>query len=148
LLRELSLVAANERRSAGSGACRLRAPELPPAAGFPTTSARDLCGQFERFYSQEEWAAVKAIVIAMPTYERQKTLRHRWLEGDVKVCNCASCNRILLGASHEEELRVAKLTGQHLDGVPPLVAGRINGRPYCADCLHFIDLGDLLDVSI
>lgn len=48
------------------GFCRKNPPrvELPP---FPTTKPRDTCGAFERHYTKEEWAAVKAICQESPS---------------------------------------------------------------------------------
>jgi hypothetical protein len=43
-----------------TGDCRKRAPELQPAQAFPVMNAADTCQEFKRYYSTEEWDAVKA----------------------------------------------------------------------------------------
>ena len=58
---------------------------------------------------------------------------------DVKLCNCAECNRELLGINQPDNvlplvLDLAKST--------PLVAGRIKGRPYCLTCLDSNESGN------
>ena len=52
---------------------------------------------------------------------------------DIKMCNCCSCGRDLLGAAMQawyDSLSHAKQMK-----LPPLIAGRIHGRPYCPCCL-------------
>ena len=52
-----------------------------------------------------------------------------------KVCNCARCNRLLLGKEMEEWLKARAIAnGTKKNKLPPLIFGRINGRPYCAWC--------------
>ncbi len=46
-----------------SGECRKRAPLVPPSEPFPITEPRDNCGEFTRYYSTEEWLAVKAKLV-------------------------------------------------------------------------------------
>lgn len=45
----------------------------------------------------------------------------------LRICNCACCERELLGSEYAHQER---RWGYQL------VAGRVNGRPYCFDCLH------------
>lgn len=47
--------------------------------------------------------------------------------GDMRMCNCASCGRLLLGS--RETWR---------EGLPPKVRGRMLDRPYCSDCLEVL----------
>lgn len=53
---------------------------------------------------------------------------------DLKMCNCAECGRLLLGSVHRMWRNTLTLKQQ--DSYPPLVSGRINGRPYCRACLY------------
>ncbi len=71
---------------------------------------------------------------------RPQTLSDRYFDGQVKVCNCASCRKELLAACHADELRVAQLIGESVNGLPPLVAGRVADRPYCSTCLPFFQI--------
>ena len=49
------------------------------------------------------------------------------------VCNCAMCNLLLLGESQRELYRaLGRKEQRHW---PPLVRGRVLGRPYCGTCL-------------
>lgn len=48
------------------GACRKRAPEPPPAHLFPITKANDLCREFSRYYTKEEWEAIRAVWATPP----------------------------------------------------------------------------------
>jgi hypothetical protein len=72
---------------------------------------------------------------------QRQSLSARYFAGDLKVCNCAGCREVLLGTAHKEELRIASITKEDTTGVPPLVAGRIDGRPYCHGCLGYIEAG-------
>ncbi len=45
------------------------------------------------------------------------------LPDHVRVCNCAACKLLLLGAGQVEE-----------DAYPPMVQEWISGRPYCERC--------------
>jgi hypothetical protein len=52
----------------------------------------------------------------------------------VRYCNCANCHAELLGTSPENITMAMAVFGP--DHMPPRVAGRIHGRPYCARCLE------------
>jgi len=56
--------------------------------------------------------------------ESGKPARPRPLPGDVLACNCASCT---------VELIVDKRVAKRFSAEP--LAGRVDGRPYCKDCL-------------
>lgn len=52
---------------------------------------------------------------------------------DVILCNCAGCDRELWG------WRMAHRGSYLSDALPhgvEMLAGRMNGRPYCVGCLH------------
>lgn len=68
----------------------------------------------------------------------RRSLSTRYFNGDLKACNCAGCQEVLLASCHAEELRAARTAGDDTTGVPPLVGGRIDGRPYCQRCLERI----------
>jgi hypothetical protein len=58
---------------------------------------------------------------------------------DVKMLNCADCGAELLGESMAdlEGTRVSVSHFRHGSVVlPPLVRGRIDGRPYCRACFR------------
>jgi len=55
---------------------------------------------------------------------------------DIKLLNCASCRRELLGDSPGNVSHGLALLGTD---APPIVAGRVDGRPYCSRCLRFIE---------
>ena len=55
---------------------------------------------------------------------------------DLLMLNCASCRRELLGDSPGNLYRALALLGTD---APPIVAGRVDGRPYCSRCLRFIE---------
>lgn len=53
----------------------------------------------------------------------------------VKLCNCAGCNRLLLGESMRRAKEVhSRQLGDyaHLD----VVLLRVKGRPYCSACIR------------
>lgn len=52
----------------------------------------------------------------------------------IRLCNCCYCRCTLLGSS--EHAWWSDLTEQQRGQHPPLVAGRIAGRPYCGECLR------------
>ena len=52
---------------------------------------------------------------------------------DMRVCNCADCGRMLLGLHHA--VWWTQQTAEERAKYPPLLAGRIADRPYCASCL-------------
>lgn len=54
-------------------------------------------------------------------------------KGDLKLCNCAGCTCELLGESMLAWYE--SLCEKQREGLPPVVAGRIHGRPYCPACL-------------
>lgn len=70
--------------------------------------------------------------------EKSKILRMYEI-GTAKVCNCAECRQELLGSCHEVDVEMAGKLRQLTAGLPPIVEGRIEGRPYCYRC--FIALG-------
>ena len=51
---------------------------------------------------------------------------------DLLLCNCAGCGKELLGLGNPPGIKRKAGRGDY----PPLVGGRINGRPYCATCLN------------
>lgn len=52
----------------------------------------------------------------------------------VRLCDCAGCGAALCGESERDWH--AGLSAAERAGYPPLVAGRMYGRPYCPDCLR------------
>ena len=50
-----------------------------------------------------------------------------------KVCNCCQCKCLLLGT--HEAAWWNELDARERRKWPPMVAGRLDGRPYCAGCL-------------
>ncbi len=62
----------------------------------------------------------------MPTIELSVKLF-----ADVKVCNCAWCNLLLLGKAEWDYLHENPERYQ-------MVAGAVDDRPYCAECLPLI----------
>lgn len=65
----------------------------------------------------------------------QRRIAGRFEHGELKVCNCAGCKKLLLGACHAAEVEQAKRAGHDVLGLPELVGGRVEGRPYCEACL-------------
>jgi hypothetical protein len=53
--------------------------------------------------------------------------------------SCATCGRELLGESEWPWLDAQVRACADLRGVPPLVAGRRHGRPYCWACCRAFD---------
>jgi hypothetical protein len=53
---------------------------------------------------------------------------------DIRMVNCCSCGRDMLGESELEW--AATLTEAHRKKLPQGTAGRVKGRPWCADCLE------------
>lgn len=53
----------------------------------------------------------------------------------LKFCNCAGCNRLLLGLSCKDFVRRMTPEEKNKLQLPAFVAGRIKGRPYCVLCL-------------
>ena len=53
--------------------------------------------------------------------------------------SCATCGRELLGESEWRWLDAQVRACADLRGVPPLVAGRRHGRPYCWVCCRAFD---------
>jgi hypothetical protein len=51
----------------------------------------------------------------------------------VKLVNCAKCSVVLLGKSMLDWVK--SLPIPYRRNVPPMMAGRFRGRPYCAVCL-------------
>lgn len=51
---------------------------------------------------------------------------------DIGLCNCAQCNRDLLGEKTFAKFAEGRIQTRQV--LPPPVHGRINGRPYCATC--------------
>ena len=66
---------------------------------------------------------------------RKPSLVLRYLNQELAMCNCAGCSSLMLGSKHKDAVRAAKLAGEDIACLPPLVAGRMDGRPYCATCL-------------
>lgn len=66
---------------------------------------------------------------------RRLTLVEAIREGLARMCNCRGCRRALLGESHRDEYERALRSGTKPYDLPQLVAGRINGVPYCRACL-------------
>lgn len=66
---------------------------------------------------------------------------------DQKRCNCAECEVTLTGTSPEMLAWYATLTDHQKSKLPKLVAGRINKRPYCADCLRLNTRTPKVDVT-
>jgi hypothetical protein len=56
-------------------------------------------------------------------------------DGIAKMCNCRICRRPLLGDCHRDEYDREIQAGTKPYDLPQLVAGRINGVPYCRACL-------------
>ena len=50
----------------------------------------------------------------------------------IKMCNCANCNMELLGLEMRGYLRQGRIQEKY---IREIVAGRVNGRPYCMLCL-------------
>jgi hypothetical protein len=57
----------------------------------------------------------------------------------LKLVNCAQCNRELCGESMQGRVYGAEF--------PPLVRGRIKGRPYCGLCLEVRPIPERADPS-
>lgn len=55
---------------------------------------------------------------------------------DTKLCNCAGCGEELLGESQADAVALAGRMYRNYKPPRPLVRGRINGRPYCSQCLE------------
>ncbi len=51
---------------------------------------------------------------------------------DIGLVNCAGCGRELLGENTRRRLDNGEVWTDA--DLPPVVAGRWRGRPYCADC--------------
>lgn len=62
------------------------------------------------------------------------SLLRDYVRGDAKLCNCAACGIVLLGASQRDEYEATPESAR--ESLPELVAGRIRQRPYCAACLE------------
>ena len=56
---------------------------------------------------------------------------------DVKLCNCAGCNREILGESMLDIPKNYLRTLFAPNHVPWRLAARLNGRPYCRWCKHY-----------
>jgi hypothetical protein len=56
---------------------------------------------------------------------------------DLKLCNCAKCDREIVGESHKQAWLMHKQYALEAR-LPPPIAGRINERPYCRPCLNRI----------
>lgn len=52
---------------------------------------------------------------------------------EVKTLRCAGCRKLMLGESERDLPR--KCRRDVAERLPPVVAGRIDDRPYCPDCL-------------
>jgi hypothetical protein len=76
----------------------------------------------------------------------EKTVRYQ--RDELGYCNCAGCGKVLLGEKSEQRLLTA-IVIEALDfpnpvareatlraGYAPSVRGRIEGRPYCDNCLR------------
>ena len=50
-------------------------------------------------------------------------------ELDYLACNCARCNKELIGDKNPEDIRAMLMRAGKL-----MIAGRINSRPYCSKC--------------
>lgn len=48
------------------------------------------------------------------------------------MCNCAGCGKELLGESMRGYLTLNRIPPRY---VREIMAGRVNDRPYCADCM-------------
>lgn len=93
---------------------------------------RDLDENAEYVVASCERAKEKARAIIRS--EESSTDSKRMTFNDMKVCNCADCGRLLLGLAHADWY--AEQTETDRARFPPLLAGRINGRPYCGQCLQ------------
>lgn len=62
--------------------------------------------------------------------------RYEMLIDPGRLCNCAGCNRELLGESHEAAYVALCCAGLVPEGMPEPVGGRIQGRPFCDRCLE------------
>lgn len=51
---------------------------------------------------------------------------------ELRYCNCAECECLLLGDSHAPWY--ARLSAKEQGKLPPLVFTRVKGRPYCITC--------------
>lgn len=56
-----------------------------------------------------------------------------WGRDEVRMCNCASCGVEMLGRC--ELGWYAAATERERKAMPPMTAGRVDGRPYCLRCL-------------
>lgn len=54
---------------------------------------------------------------------------------DYKVVNCAYCDQLLSGESMEEWVNTLSRGIRTMKRVPPFIFKRIEGRPYCKDCI-------------
>jgi len=59
-----------------------------------------------------------------------------WL--DVKLCDCAGCRRPLLSPAQHADKSLWPCTDAGKHRIPPPVAGREDGRPYCATCHAYV----------
>ncbi len=66
---------------------------------------------------------------------KQPTILDMVEDGTARMCNCRSCLRLLLGESHADDMRRYSGSTHRL---PAIVAGRIEGAPYCGKCLEQI----------
>jgi len=65
-------------------------------------------------------------------------LKETYRGKELKYCNCAECNQVLLGRSFLSWYR--GLSAKSRDQLRPITAGHINNRPYCDVCLQTAEL--------
>ena len=65
------------------------------------------------------------LIKAPPRLRAAKPVKR--MPGDPKVCNCARCHKLLLCEPYHYRGRPPRW-------LPPLIAGRVRGRPYCEAC--------------
>ena len=66
-------------------------------------------------------------------YEERRTIRFLE-EKNARICDCAGCGQVLLG-NNPPQREMILLAGRMGVELPPIVIGKIRGRPYCRDCV-------------
>ena len=67
-----------------------------------------------------------------------KTLAELLRRGDLKVCNCCECGKLLTGKFHAGLYGAEVACRVPRGDVPPLCAGRVDDRPYCDACIRSV----------
>lgn len=117
-------------------------PATAPASSLPPDEYEARIAAHAARIAKEEAALRqrKAVVDGPPkARDRGSKLPGRLHRADVRVVNCARCQRPLLGES-QEILRLAHADSPLAKNFPPPVAARLHGgRPYCATCATYYD---------